>query len=170
MPIHERLIDTFFPEKEDRDLAARLLWVLQKMNGREFDGIIVSLVPLMEREIRKAGWLGFRSRWAYVRQLLPLQGRLLIEQILWAMGPPWRTLITGFDPVELGDVGILRPLGGFGGAGEDLGTPDSTTNVDGGTPGGGGGGWLPSGGGGGAGGGDGGTVAVRGGYKWWKRL
>ncbi len=139
MPIHERLIDTFFPEKEARDLAARTLWVLQKMNGHEFDGIIKDLTPLMEDEIRRAGWVGFRSRWAYVRQLLPLQGRLLIEQVLWAMGPPWRTLLTGFNPVELGAVGVLEPL-----AWEDV--ISTVTNVDDDQPSGGGGGWLPGGG------------------------
>ncbi len=83
--------------------------ILTKMKQGHFDGVIRDTRPIANI-MRDMGFSAFRSRWAYVRQLIPLQSRLLVEQILWSMGPPWRTLLTGFNPVELGDVGILVPF------------------------------------------------------------
>lgn len=82
--------------------------ILTKMKQGHFDGVIRDTKKI-ERILRSMGFSAFRSRWAYIRQLMPLQSRLLVEQILYAMGPPWRRLLTGFNPVELGDVGVLVP-------------------------------------------------------------
>lgn len=92
-----------------------------------FDPVIL-MTPLIAGQMRGMGFSAFRSRWAFVRQLLPLQGRLLVEQILWAMGPPWRSLLTGFNPVEIGDVGILVAFERPGPA--TPGTLPPLTNVD----------------------------------------
>ncbi len=83
--------------------------ILTKMGQGHFDGVIRD-TRSHAATMRRIGFSAFRSRWAYVRQLLPLQSRLLVEQILWAMGPPWRSLLTGFNPIELGAVGVLVPF------------------------------------------------------------
>lgn len=40
-----------------------------------------------------------RQNWAYVRTVISLQLRIVIEQIFWDMGKPWSQLVTGFKPV-----------------------------------------------------------------------
>lgn len=42
----------------------------------------------------------FRADWKWVRLMLPLQGRLVVEQILWDRGTPWRSLVTGFRAIR----------------------------------------------------------------------
>ena len=53
----------------------------------------------------------FRSDWKWMRLLVPLQGRLLTEQLLWDRGLPWRSLITGFRAIEgdAGQTGVSGP-------------------------------------------------------------
>ena len=53
----------------------------------------------------------FRADWKWQRLLTPLQGRLIIEQILWDRGLPWRSLITGFRAIEgdAGETGVSGP-------------------------------------------------------------
>lgn len=53
----------------------------------------------------------FRRDWKWMRLLVPLQGRLLAEQILWDRGLPWRSLITGFRAIEgdAGETGVMGP-------------------------------------------------------------
>ena len=46
----------------------------------------------------------FAGDWKWMRLAVPLQGRLVMEQLLWDRGLPWRSLITGFRAIE-GDVG-----------------------------------------------------------------
>lgn len=42
----------------------------------------------------------FEKDWKYARLVVPLQIRLLIEQILWDKRGGWRDLVTGFNPVK----------------------------------------------------------------------
>jgi len=42
----------------------------------------------------------FASNWRWVRMLISLQVRLIIEQILWDRGGDWRKMITGFLPMS----------------------------------------------------------------------
>ena len=53
----------------------------------------------------------FRDDWKWQRLLTPLQARLLMEQILWDRGLPWRSLITGFRAIEgdAGETGVIGP-------------------------------------------------------------
>ena len=53
----------------------------------------------------------FREHWKWRRLLVPLQFRLICEQILWDMGLPWRSLITGFRAIEgaAGQTGVSGP-------------------------------------------------------------
>lgn len=94
--------------------------ILKKMRQGHFDSVIRE-TPEYGQLLRDIGFSAFRCRWAYVRQLMPLQSRLFIEQLLWTMGPPWRSLLTGFNPVALGKLGVLVPF-----ASE---TPEDTSNV-----------------------------------------
>lgn len=115
---------------------------IKNMREGKYDGL-VSATESFALAFRRMGFAAFRARWAFVRQLMSLQSRLFLEQILWAMGPPWRTLLTGFNPIELGGVGILVPFR------ED--PEEESPNVIEGTPGGGPGLLpLPPGSGGGA--------------------
>lgn len=41
---------------------------------------------------------GFRLDWLVARMLVPLQVRLLVEQILYEKGEPWSKLCSGFSP------------------------------------------------------------------------
>lgn len=53
----------------------------------------------------------FKGDWKWQRLLTPLQGRLMMEQILWDRGLPWRSLITGFRAIEgdAGETGVVGP-------------------------------------------------------------
>lgn len=42
----------------------------------------------------------FRMHWIYYRLVIPLQLRLMVEQLLYERGYPWRGLVTGFNPVK----------------------------------------------------------------------
>lgn len=44
----------------------------------------------------------FTQHWKRLRLRLPLQDRLVIEQILWDKGAEWRELVTGFRPIKGG--------------------------------------------------------------------
>ena len=72
-------------------------------------GIIAQFQPAVFRALRDTvrAWVGsyssptkFQAEWKYMRLGVPLQFRLLVEQILWDMGLPWRNLVTGFNPVK----------------------------------------------------------------------
>lgn len=41
----------------------------------------------------------FRAMWRKVRNAVPLQTRLMVEQILWEKGGTWRGLVSGFKPI-----------------------------------------------------------------------
>lgn len=42
----------------------------------------------------------FKNDWLVLRNSLPLQARLVVEQILSKEGPPWRSLVTGFRAID----------------------------------------------------------------------
>ena len=42
----------------------------------------------------------FERDWKWVRLIVPLQARLLVEQVLWDKRGGWRDLVTGFGPVR----------------------------------------------------------------------
>ena len=42
----------------------------------------------------------FEADWKWLRLMVPLQVRLLVEQILWDKRGGWRDLVTGFGPVK----------------------------------------------------------------------
>ena len=42
----------------------------------------------------------FQGEWQWARMLVPLQLRLIVEQVLWNRGRPWKDLITGFLPMK----------------------------------------------------------------------
>jgi len=41
-----------------------------------------------------------RQNWTFTRTQISLQLRLLVEQIFYDLGQPWRKLVTGFRPVD----------------------------------------------------------------------
>ena len=61
--------------------------------------------------LRYSNFEEFREHWKWRRILVPLQLRLVVEQMLWDMGLPWRSLITGFRAIEgdAGDTGVYGP-------------------------------------------------------------
>ena len=42
----------------------------------------------------------FEADWKWIRLAVPLQLRLMVEQILWDKRGGWRDLVTGFGPVK----------------------------------------------------------------------
>ena len=42
----------------------------------------------------------FQKDWKWARLSMPLQARLLTEQVLWEKGGDWRKLVTGFGPIK----------------------------------------------------------------------
>lgn len=46
----------------------------------------------------EVGFQRFKMRWKYGRCTINLQIRLLVEQVLFELGPPWRSLVSGFSP------------------------------------------------------------------------
>ena len=42
----------------------------------------------------------FSEDWPYIRAFVPLQIRLVCEQIMWDRGGDWRQYVTGFRPVD----------------------------------------------------------------------
>ena len=47
-----------------------------------------------------AAWSAFRLEWRTYRLVIPLQVRLMTEQVLYDMGYPWRAAYTGFNPMK----------------------------------------------------------------------
>lgn len=50
----------------------------------------------------------FEADWKWIRLVVPLQVRLLVEQLLWDKRGGWRDLVTGFGPVK-GRTGGRQP-------------------------------------------------------------
>ena len=42
----------------------------------------------------------FQKEWKWIRLAVPLQLRLIVEQVLWDRGGDWRKLVTGFRPIS----------------------------------------------------------------------
>lgn len=42
----------------------------------------------------------FEADWIWLRLAVPLQVRLMVEQVLWNKRGGWRDLVTGFGPVK----------------------------------------------------------------------
>lgn len=45
------------------------------------------------------GFAEFRYVWRDARNLVPLQTRLMVEQIVWDKGAHWKGLVSGFKPL-----------------------------------------------------------------------
>ncbi len=58
----------------------------------------------------RIGFAAFVYRWRILRQMVDLQSRLLIEQVLYEMGPPWSDLITGFKPIDMKGLKVKEYL------------------------------------------------------------
>ncbi len=100
---------------------------LKMINSRRGHDLTEGMRAYFAEQITKLTFSDFRRRWKYLRPMISLQGRLLIEQIFYEIGPPYDALITGFGVVESG--GLVYP--------DDEILPPSTP------PGGGGGGPTP---------------------------
>ena len=73
---------------------------------------LLSFIAEAKRLIeRYSAFEDFREHWKWRRLLIPLQLRLVVEQMLWDMGLPWRSLITGFRAIEgdAGQTGVYGP-------------------------------------------------------------
>ena len=62
--------------------------------GRELAGSVRRVLGSYD------GPSAFQKDWKWARLLVPLQLRLLVEQVLWDKGEGWRKLITGFGPIR----------------------------------------------------------------------
>lgn len=62
--------------------------------------LLVATADAIKKTLRSVGFLKWERFWHYGRQLIPLQRRLLMEQIYSDMGEPWSILVTGFGSIE----------------------------------------------------------------------
>lgn len=72
------------------------------LTRRGIDASTDSLAGLAQetsKTLRSIGFKKWATYWHIGRQLIPLQHRLLMEQIYSDMGTPWSDLITGFGPL-----------------------------------------------------------------------
>ncbi len=76
------------------DQAKRLLVKGAAHAGRFVAQVAIKYVSLY-RTARE-----FESDWKWTRLVVPLQVRLLVEQVLWDKRGGWRDLVTGFGPVK----------------------------------------------------------------------
>lgn len=59
------------------------------------------------------GAAAFTKDWKWARLSVPLQIRLLVEQVLWDEGGEWRKLITGFGPIKMPATGKVDKYAEF---------------------------------------------------------
>lgn len=80
MPTHGMILDAFGITDILEGVGAstkaaiksgNVIVILEQMAVGLFDPVIL-MTPRMESTIRSMGWSAFRSRWAFVRQMLPL--------------------------------------------------------------------------------------------------
>lgn len=73
--------------------------------GRSLTRELVGLIKTLDGVICDyPSFRVFAAQWRYLRLVVPLQVRLLIEQLLYEKGEPWRSLVRGFKPIDLGSV------------------------------------------------------------------
>jgi hypothetical protein len=86
-----------YMSKAAKSLRMQDLLTLARSARTELYGWIVSY---QERETAKGtAFNKFKADWNVARLVIGLQSRLMAEQILWELGPPWRNLVTGFRPI-----------------------------------------------------------------------
>ena len=79
--------------------------VVRKAAARWFSRGVVDAVRETVKQLKKLiegydGPKAFEADWKWIRLTVPLQFRLLVEQILWDKRGGWRDLVTGFGPVK----------------------------------------------------------------------
>jgi hypothetical protein len=80
--------------------AARAKILLQALADPAFQRTLDADFEEIASLIKRTSFERFRSSWKMGRQLVSLQARLVIEQVLWNQGNPWRSLVTGFKPIQ----------------------------------------------------------------------
>lgn len=78
------------------------------VNKNETMSRVRTLYRALAWEIDQYGsdYRAFAADWTLLRVFVPLQVRLATEQLLWQRGEPWRRLVTGFRPVDLGGAEV----------------------------------------------------------------
>lgn len=82
--------------------AEGLIELISRSNFREIAGAIQARIM---GKLQTIPFEDFKLAWAFARQMVGLQGRLLLEQCFWQMGEPWKSLYTGFKPVSWDSAG-----------------------------------------------------------------
>ncbi len=122
------LFDAFFPEVGTPVKFGTAVQFLRSIQQGKLDENIRILEEEMTKVIKLSSAYEFGVRWMWMRNWLPLQLRLLMEQVFWRMGKPYTYLITGFGPIEVRKLmslrdkaeerrreGVSGPKGGAGG-------------------------------------------------------
>lgn len=109
-----------------RDLVKKVTFAKYMATMNETWGVALLMVDEGFRKrslddfngLKQLLWSGgfdrFVDSWKLGRQLVPLQGRLVMEQVLWDLGGPWRTLVSGFKPLDVSSRGSLAGTSGEG--------------------------------------------------------
>ena len=72
-----------------------LSWLSVDANQRE----VLGMKRRLEEHVSSFRFEEFKELWATARQFVGLQARLALEQVFWVLGPPWRSLVTGFKAI-----------------------------------------------------------------------
>ena len=124
MPIHQELIGEARKQLvlENPELAflelGRWLDAVRRHFDR-YDSATSAAGDNVKAVLKKIGFRRWEHFWHYGRQLIPLQHRLLIEQVYSDLGSPWSDLVTGFgalptqryEELEGGDLQLLAIAG-----------------------------------------------------------
>lgn len=97
----EDLVNAFYPEIGTPVKFGLALQLLRSIQEGKLDQNIEILEVEMMKVVKMTTPLLFATRWMWMRNWLPLQMRLLMEQVFWRMGDPYTKLITGFGPIKL---------------------------------------------------------------------
>lgn len=105
-------LTSIFPTSDvNLDIANNLMKKIQGTLGSgEVTGSMEHRIQ-MSLELRNlfAAWIksyvqrgdfdGFKAKWKWARTVINLQTRLLVEQVLFDFGNPWKSLVTGFGSI-----------------------------------------------------------------------
>lgn len=78
-------------------------WKSSSQNAKEVYQIVRKWIVSYRDNFPMANQQGFqvfRVDWRIFRHTIPLQMRLIIEQALFDLGNPWRSLCSGFSPLK----------------------------------------------------------------------
>lgn len=89
------------PEYSTPIKFANALNLITAIQAGKIDALIEEVEIEFMAVVKSSSPYAFAKRWMWMRNWLPLQLRLFLEQVFWRLGKPYTDLITGFGPISL---------------------------------------------------------------------